>query len=51
MGMMSYFCIDRHRSAVNVVFLDGHATRVPLAELWKLKWNGAFVPKDVVVGK
>jgi len=50
-GMMSHFCIDRHRSAVNVVFLDGHAARVPLAELWKLKWNGAFVAKDVVVGR
>jgi len=50
-GMMALFCIDRHRNAVNVVFLDGHATRVPLAELWKLKWNGAFVAKDVVVGQ
>ena len=50
-GMMCNFCIDRHRYAVNVVFLDGHATRVPLPDLWKLKWNGSFVPKDVVIGR
>jgi prepilin-type N-terminal cleavage/methylation domain-containing protein/prepilin-type processing-associated H-X9-DG protein len=50
-GMMALFCIDRHRSAVNVVFLDGHAARVPLPELWRLKWNGSFVPNDVVVGR
>ncbi len=50
-GMMCYFCIDRHRSAINVLFLDGHATREPLAGLWKLKWNASFAPKDVVVGQ
>jgi prepilin-type N-terminal cleavage/methylation domain-containing protein/prepilin-type processing-associated H-X9-DG protein len=49
-GMMCYFCIDRHRHAVNVVFLDGHASRIPLAELWKLKWSASFTPRDVTVG-
>jgi prepilin-type processing-associated H-X9-DG protein len=35
--------------AVNFVFLDGHAARVPLAELWKLKWNDRFPAQDVAV--
>jgi prepilin-type N-terminal cleavage/methylation domain-containing protein/prepilin-type processing-associated H-X9-DG protein len=49
MGQMAYFCIDRHRRAVNVVFLDGHATRVPLHDLWKLQWNRTFTARDVVI--
>ncbi|HSZ58300.1 MAG TPA: prepilin-type N-terminal cleavage/methylation domain-containing protein [Tepidisphaeraceae bacterium] len=48
-GMMAYFCLDRHRLAVNAAFLDGHAQRVPLADLWKLQWNSAFKPTDVQV--
>jgi prepilin-type processing-associated H-X9-DG protein/prepilin-type N-terminal cleavage/methylation domain-containing protein len=48
-GFMAYFCIDRHRRAVNVVFLDGHAARVPLPELWKLQWNRSFIARDVVL--
>jgi prepilin-type N-terminal cleavage/methylation domain-containing protein/prepilin-type processing-associated H-X9-DG protein len=48
-GQMSYFCIDRHRRAVNVVFLDGHAARVPLKELWKLQWNRTFTAREVVI--
>jgi prepilin-type processing-associated H-X9-DG protein len=43
------FCLDRHERAVNLVFLDGHAERVPLAQLWKLKWNNHFVARDVVI--
>jgi prepilin-type processing-associated H-X9-DG protein/prepilin-type N-terminal cleavage/methylation domain-containing protein len=38
-GDASDFCIDRHRGAVNVVFLDGHAQHVSLPDLWKLKWD------------
>jgi prepilin-type N-terminal cleavage/methylation domain-containing protein/prepilin-type processing-associated H-X9-DG protein len=48
-GFMAYFCIDRHRRAVNAVFLDGHAARVPLQELWKLQWNRTFTSRDVVL--
>ena len=48
-GQMAYFCIDRHRRAINVIFLDGHAARVPLPDLWKLRWNNIFKPRDVVV--
>lgn len=48
-GSMALFCIDRHRLAVNAVFLDGHAERVSLADLWKLRWNAAFKPVNVTV--
>lgn len=46
---MQIYCLDRHSRAVNAVFVDGHAERVPLADLWKLKWNNSFTPRDVVV--
>jgi prepilin-type processing-associated H-X9-DG protein len=48
-GSISTYCIDRHRMAVNIVFLDGHAEHVPLADLWTLKWSATFVPRKVVV--
>ena len=32
-------CIDRHQGAVNVVFKDGSARKVPLHELWSIHWN------------
>lgn len=41
---MSRFCIDRHNKAINIVFLDGHAAKVPLPELWTLKWHEDWVP-------
>ena len=48
-GGMSYFCIDRHGHAINVVFLDGHAERIALADLWKLRWSSDFEPRDVII--
>jgi prepilin-type N-terminal cleavage/methylation domain-containing protein/prepilin-type processing-associated H-X9-DG protein len=36
---MRTFCVARHRRGINVVFLDGHARRVPLEELWRLEWH------------
>jgi prepilin-type N-terminal cleavage/methylation domain-containing protein/prepilin-type processing-associated H-X9-DG protein len=39
---MGRFCIARHGKTVNVVFADGHAGNVRLAELWKLKWSNVF---------
>ena len=39
---MDRFCIARHGKNVNVVFADGHASTVPLIELWTLKWNGLY---------
>ena len=46
---MHAFCIARHGRAINVVFLDGHARRVPLEELWRLKWNRHFQPTTVTL--
>ncbi|HEV2293238.1 MAG TPA: type II secretion system protein [Tepidisphaeraceae bacterium] len=49
-NIMGRFCIDRHRKAVNVAFLDGHAQTVPLRELWQLKWSNIWTPRyDVVI--
>lgn len=48
-GFMAYYCIDRHDRAVNAVFADGHAARVPLAELWGLRWNATFTAKNVTL--
>jgi prepilin-type processing-associated H-X9-DG protein len=48
-GAMACFCIDRHRRAVNIVFLDGHAARIPLADLWRLQWNRNFTPRQVTI--
>src|SRR5688572_26453869 len=36
---MGRFCIDRHRRAINVAFVDGHVARVELQDLWKLRWH------------
>ena len=48
-SMSTIFCIPRHGRAINLVFLDGRAARVPLAELWKLKWTSEWVPRDVTL--
>jgi prepilin-type processing-associated H-X9-DG protein len=36
---MKRVCINRHRGAVNMVFLDLSARKIGLKELWKLKWH------------
>ncbi len=46
---MGRFCIARHGKAINLVFADGSARTVPLPELWRLQWNLAFKPKEVVI--
>jgi prepilin-type processing-associated H-X9-DG protein len=42
--MLGRFCLDRHPGGVNIVFLDGHVSAVPLRDLWQLRWNKKFVP-------
>ena len=37
------FCIPRHGVAINLVFLDNSAKKVPLKELWKQKWSPQFI--------
>lgn len=48
-SMARVFSIPRHGRAINVVFMDGHAANIPLAELWKLKWGPDFEPTDVAL--
>jgi prepilin-type N-terminal cleavage/methylation domain-containing protein/prepilin-type processing-associated H-X9-DG protein len=38
-SQMCRACIARHGAAVNVAFLDGHVSRVGLADLWGLQWS------------
>lgn len=47
-GMRS-FCLSRHGRAINIAFLDGHADRAPLEDLWKLQWHNEWVPKEVTL--
>jgi prepilin-type processing-associated H-X9-DG protein/prepilin-type N-terminal cleavage/methylation domain-containing protein len=47
--MLGRFAIARHGEAVNLVFLDGHAASVPLAELWGLKWHEEYEPREVSI--
>jgi prepilin-type N-terminal cleavage/methylation domain-containing protein/prepilin-type processing-associated H-X9-DG protein len=46
---MGRYCIDRHRKAINITFVDGSARRVTLSELWMLRWNRNSQPRQVVV--
>jgi prepilin-type N-terminal cleavage/methylation domain-containing protein/prepilin-type processing-associated H-X9-DG protein len=46
---MGRFCIDRHRHAINVAFVDGSVKRVELQDLWKLHWHRQSAPKDVKI--
>ena len=39
---MARCCINRHDGAVGCSFLDGTARKVPLKELWTLKWHKEF---------
>jgi prepilin-type N-terminal cleavage/methylation domain-containing protein/prepilin-type processing-associated H-X9-DG protein len=42
MASMGRFVSWRHGRATNVVFLDSHAVRLPLADLWTIRWNNDF---------
>jgi prepilin-type processing-associated H-X9-DG protein len=39
---MQLHCMDRHLGAINGMFLDGHARRLGLKQLWTLKWHPLF---------
>lgn len=39
---MRRFCIDRHNTRTNMVFLDFAVRPVGLKELWKLRWHRKF---------
>lgn len=39
---ISRFCVDRHRKAINVVYLDFSLREIDLPDLWKLRWHKEF---------
>lgn len=39
---MRLFCIPRHDGGINGVFVDGHARKIGLKELWILKWHKSY---------
>ncbi len=41
---MGRFCLDRHKKAINIGFVDSHVDRVPIEELWALPWHKRFAP-------
>lgn len=41
---MGRFCVDRHKKAINVGFVDSRVQRAYLEELWTLKWHRQFKP-------
>jgi len=45
---MGRFCVDRHKKAVNIGFVDSRVERVYLQELWTLKWHRHFKPNPNV---
>jgi len=47
---MGRFCIDRHKMAINIGFVDSRVERVPLKELWFLQWHRTFTPnRDITL--
>jgi len=41
---ISFIMLNRHNKAVNVSFLDGHASTTKLPDLYKLYWSKDWVP-------
>ncbi len=41
--------VARHGLSVNVSFMDGHAARVPIADLGKLRWTRTWTKKTYVL--
>ena len=39
---MRYFNLSRHGDATNLIFMDFSVRKVPLKQLWRLKWNRNF---------
>jgi len=39
------YCIDRHSGSVNSCFVDLSAKKVPLPELWHLRWSKQWTPE------
>ncbi|MHC5183193.1 MAG: type II secretion system protein, partial [Planctomycetota bacterium] len=46
LGMRRYMT-DRHGMATNIVYVDGHAEKVKLKDLWMQRWNKGFNTQKV----
>ena len=40
------FCVDRHKKATNIGFVDSNVDRIYLKDLWIQKWHRNFIPND-----
>ena len=40
------FCIDRHNGTINSCFLDASVRKIPLYNLWDLKWHRKWIPQN-----
>ncbi len=50
-GSMQQLCHTRHSKMTNVVFMDGSSQRIPLKDLWGLKWHKKYkTSNDVTTG-
>jgi len=45
---MGRFCVDRHKKATNIGFVDSRVDKVRLEELWTLRWHKMFKPSKRV---
>ncbi len=43
---MGRFVINRHGRNVNMAFMDGHASAMPLRDLWALNWYNGWTTPD-----
>lgn len=46
---MNRFTIARHGYAINLVFIDGHASSVDLPDLWRTDWHRKWADNDVII--
>jgi prepilin-type N-terminal cleavage/methylation domain-containing protein/prepilin-type processing-associated H-X9-DG protein len=42
---ISKLVINRHSKTINIAFMDGHASSVPLKEIWSIYWSKDWVPR------
>lgn len=42
---ISKLIINRHNKAINISFMDGHASSVPLKEIWSIYWSRDWTPR------
>jgi prepilin-type N-terminal cleavage/methylation domain-containing protein len=46
---MGRFCIDRHKKAINLGYVDSHVEKVDLEKLWLKKWHKKCFPNGSIV--